>query len=169
MCKPSTYFYQLAVYYVYWIFTLAIYVFFRMTWSCIWKPLILLAWKQVHIFQGIFPQSIQLLYSMKALCIWPWFIQKTQSQNANFCWWFLTGSQHVHHRREAFKLIRICTASMINIRSPIESGLSGRSIDKLTAMLFSNEVLLVFYKSSLSQTLPMVYEISRNETYWLQG
>ena len=53
---------------------------------------------------------------------------------------FLTGQEHVEHRREALKLMHMCASSVLNLRSPLDSSLPGRSIDKLTAMLFGPEV-----------------------------
>jgi len=50
------------------------------------------------------------------------------------------GPEHVTHRREALKLVVASASTVLDLRSPLDSRLPGRSIDKLTAMLFGQEV-----------------------------
>ena len=54
------------------------------------------------------------------------------------------GPEHVIHRREALKLVMVTSSAVLNLRSPLDSGLPGRSIDKFTAMLFGSEVRCSF-------------------------
>ena len=53
---------------------------------------------------------------------------------------FLAGPEHRTHRREALKLVMATSSAVLSLRSPLESTLPGRSIDKFTAMLFGSEV-----------------------------
>ncbi len=50
------------------------------------------------------------------------------------------GKQNAHERREALRFLHICLASVLNLRSPDDSELPGSSMDKLTSMLFGNQV-----------------------------
>lgn len=50
------------------------------------------------------------------------------------------GKQSVHEKREALRFLHICLASVLNLRSPDDSELPGTSMDKLTSMLFGNQV-----------------------------
>ncbi len=52
----------------------------------------------------------------------------------------LAGSEHSTHRRESLKLVMATASAVLSLRSPLDSALPGRSIDKFTAMLFGGEV-----------------------------
>lgn len=46
----------------------------------------------------------------------------------------------MHEKRQALRFLHICLASVLNLRSPDDSELPGGSMDKLTSMLFGNQV-----------------------------
>ena len=49
--------------------------------------------------------------------------------------------QSVHEKQEGLRFLHICLASVLNLRSPDESELSGTPLDKLASMLFGAQVI----------------------------
>ncbi len=48
----------------------------------------------------------------------------------------------IHEKQEGLRFLHICLASVLNLRSPDESELSGTPLDKLASMLFGTQVQL---------------------------
>ena len=48
--------------------------------------------------------------------------------------------QSTHEKQEGLRFLHICLASVLNLRSPDESELSGTPLDKLASMLFGTQV-----------------------------
>lgn len=53
----------------------------------------------------------------------------------------LAAKQSVHEKQEGLRFLHICLASVLNLRSPDESELSGTPLDKLASMLFGAQVI----------------------------
>lgn len=52
----------------------------------------------------------------------------------------LAAKQSIHEKQEGLRFLHICLASVLNLRSPDESELSGTPLDKLASMLFGAQV-----------------------------
>ena len=52
----------------------------------------------------------------------------------------LAAKQSIHEKQEGLRFLHICLASVLNLRSPDESELSGTPLDKLASMLFGTQV-----------------------------
>jgi hypothetical protein len=50
------------------------------------------------------------------------------------------GKQTKHEKQEALRFLHICLASVLSLRSPDDSELPGSALDKLTTMLFGDQV-----------------------------
>ena len=48
--------------------------------------------------------------------------------------------QSIHEKQEGLRFLHICLASVLNLRSPDDSELSGTPLDKLASMLFGTQV-----------------------------
>jgi len=55
--------------------------------------------------------------------------------------------QSIHEKQEGLRFLHICLASVLNLRSPDESELSGTPLDKLASMLFGTQVIALAYAS----------------------
>ncbi len=55
--------------------------------------------------------------------------------------------QSIHEKQEGLRFLHICLASVLNLRSPDESELSGTPMDKLASMLFGTQVIALAYAS----------------------
>ena len=55
--------------------------------------------------------------------------------------------QSIHEKQEGLRFLHICLASVLNLRSPDESELSGTPLDKLASMLFGTQVIALAFAS----------------------
>ena len=53
--------------------------------------------------------------------------------------------QSIHEKQEGLRFLHICLASVLNLRSPDESELSGTPLDKLASMLFGTQVTALLF------------------------
>lgn len=57
--------------------------------------------------------------------------------------------QSIHEKQEGLRFLHICLASVLNLRSPDESELSGTPLDKLASMLFGTQVTAFTHTCSM--------------------